>query len=88
MFSKADSYWSFFTFLLLLELSSLPRNATVFGKLLVVGVGFAHCFPSLYLIWAVAVSYFLSRGKPCFISSGGTSTWMTWLALVLIFKCE
>lgn len=59
---------------------------TVFGKLLVLGVGFPIIFQALVNM-AVAVELFPVTGQTLpLISSGGTSIWMTCLALGIILS--
>jgi cell division protein FtsW len=59
---------------------------TVFGKLLVVGVGLPIVFQAL-INMAVAVELFPVTGQTLpLISSGGTSIWMTCLAIGIILS--
>lgn len=59
---------------------------TVFGKLLVLGVGFPIVFQA-FINMAVAVELFPVTGQTLpLISSGGTSIWMTCLAIGIILS--
>src|SRR5690606_6144840 len=59
---------------------------TIFGKLLVLGVGLPIVFQAL-INMAVAVELFPVTGQTLpLISSGGTSIWMTCLALGIILS--
>ena len=58
----------------------------MFGKLLVIGVGLPIVFQAL-INMAVAVDLFPVTGKTLpLISSGGTSLWMTCLAIGMILS--
>jgi len=62
------------------------KSDTVFGKLLVIGVGLPIVFQAL-INMAVAVELFPVTGQTLpLISSGGTSIWMTCLALGIILS--
>jgi len=62
------------------------KSTSVFGKLLVIGVGFPIIFRAL-INMAVAVELFPVTGQNLpLISSGGTSIWMTCLALGMILS--
>jgi len=59
---------------------------TIFGKLIVVGVGLPIIFQAL-INMAVAVELFPVTGQTLpLISSGGTSIWMTCLAIGIILS--
>ncbi|HNQ28415.1 MAG TPA: FtsW/RodA/SpoVE family cell cycle protein, partial [Aquaticitalea sp.] len=62
------------------------KSDTVFGKLLVLGVGMPIVFQA-FINMAVAVELFPVTGQTLpLISSGGTSIWMTCLALGIILS--
>lgn len=62
------------------------KSTTVFGKLLVLGVGLPIVFQAL-INMAVAVELFPVTGQTLpLISSGGTSIWMTCLAIGIILS--
>ena len=62
------------------------KSNTVFGKLLVIGVGLPIVFQALVNM-AVAVELFPVTGQTLpLVSSGGTSIWMTCLALGVILS--
>jgi len=62
------------------------KSTSVFGKLLVIGVGMPIIFRAL-INMAVAVELFPVTGQNLpLISSGGTSIWMTCLALGMILS--
>ncbi len=62
------------------------KGDTVFGKLLVIGVGLPIVFQAL-INMAVAVELFPVTGQTLpLISSGGTSVWMTCLAIGIILS--
>lgn len=73
--------------LLLLRIVIISQNArTIFGQLLVLGVGFPIILQAL-INMGVAVELFPVTGQNLpLISSGGTSIWMTCLALGLILS--
>ena len=80
----------FLLFLYLLLLFRLVivahKSTSVFGKLLVIGVGLPIVFQAL-INMAVAVELFPVTGQTLpLISSGGTSIWMTCLALGMILS--
>ena len=77
----------FFYMLLLFRIVVVANsNETVFGKLLVVGVGLPIVFQAL-INMAVAVELFPVTGQTLpLISSGGTSIWMTCLAVGIILS--
>jgi len=63
-------------------------NKTIFGKLLVLGVGIPIIFQAL-INMAVAVELFPVTGQTLpLISSGGTSSWMTCLAIGIILSAS
>ncbi|NER09335.1 cell division protein FtsW [Muriicola jejuensis] len=63
-------------------------NTSVFGKLLVVGVGLPIVFQAL-INMAVAVELFPVTGQTLpLISSGGTSIWMTCLAIGIVLSAS
>ena len=63
-------------------------NASVFGKLLVMGVGLPIIFQAL-INMAVAVELFPVTGQTLpLISSGGTSIWMTCLAIGVVLSAS
>jgi len=63
-------------------------NKTVFGKLLVLGVGLPIIFQAL-INMAVTVELFPVTGQTLpLISSGGTSSWMTCLAIGIILSAS
>ena len=72
---------------LLFRITVVAQKAdTVFGKLLVVGVGIPIVFQAL-INMAVAVELFPVTGQTLpLISSGGTSIWMTCLAIGIILS--
>ena len=62
------------------------KSETIFGKLLVVGVGLPIVFQAL-INMAVAVELFPVTGQTLpLISSGGTSIWMTCLAIGIVLS--
>ena len=62
------------------------KSTSVFGKLLVIGVGLPIVFRAM-INMAVAVELFPVTGQNLpLISSGGTSIWMTCLALGMILS--
>jgi cell division protein FtsW len=62
------------------------KSDTIFGKLLVIGVGLPIVFQAL-INMAVAVELFPVTGQTLpLISSGGTSIWMTCLAIGIILS--
>jgi cell division protein FtsW len=79
----------FFYLLLLFRIVVVANaNGTVFGKLLVVGVGLPIVFQAL-INMAVAVELFPVTGQTLpLISSGGTSIWMTCLAIGIILSAS
>ncbi len=79
----------FFYLLLLFRIVVVANsNRTVFGKLLVVGVGLPIVFQAL-INMAVAVELFPVTGQTLpLISSGGTSIWMTCLAIGIILSAS
>ena len=79
-----------FLFLLLLFRIVVVANAqtAVFGKLLVMGVGLPIIFQAL-INMAVAVELFPVTGQTLpLISSGGTSIWMTCLAIGVVLSAS
>lgn len=79
----------FFYLLLLFRIVVVANsNATVFGKLLVVGVGLPIVFQAM-INMAVAVEMFPVTGQTLpLISSGGTSIWMTCLAIGIVLSAS
>jgi len=79
----------FFYLLLLFRIVVVANaNETVFGKLLVVGVGLPIVFQAL-INMAVAVELFPVTGQTLpLISSGGTSIWMTCLAIGIVLSAS
>lgn len=76
----------FYLFLLLRIVIISQRAKTIFGQLLVLGVGFPIIVQALVNM-GVAVELFPVTGQNLpLISSGGTSIWMTCLALGLILS--
>ena len=62
------------------------KSDTIFGKLLAIGVGLPIVFQAL-INMAVAVELFPVTGQTLpLISSGGTSIWMTCLAIGIILS--
>jgi|SRR5690606_10041706 len=62
------------------------KSDTIFGKLVVLGVGLPIVFQAL-INMAVAVELFPVTGQTLpLVSSGGTSIWMTCLALGMILS--
>ena len=62
------------------------KSTDVFGKLLVIGVGLPIVFQAL-INMAVAVELFPVTGQTLpLISSGGTSIWMTCLAIGIVLS--
>lgn len=79
----------FFYLLLLFRIVVVANgNSTVFGKLLVLGVGLPIVFQAM-INMAVAVELFPVTGQTLpLISSGGTSSWMTCLAIGIILSAS
>ncbi len=79
----------FFYLLLLFRIVVVANgNKTAFGKLVVLGVGLPIVFQAL-LNMAVAVELFPVTGQTLpLISSGGTSSWMTCLAIGIILSAS
>jgi len=79
----------FFYLLLLFRIVVVANaNETIFGKLLVVGVGLPIVFQALVNM-AVAVELFPVTGQTLpLISSGGTSIWMTCLAIGIVLSAS
>lgn len=77
----------FFYLLLLLRIAIVSQKSdTIFGKLVVLGVGLPIVFQAL-INMAVAVQLFPVTGQTLpLISSGGTSIWMTCLAIGIILS--
>jgi len=64
------------------------KSESIFGSLLVIGVGFPIIFQA-FTNMAVAVGLFPVTGQPLpLLSTGGTSIWMTCFSIGVIFKCE
>lgn len=77
---------SFYLFLLFRIVVVANGSSTIFGKLLVVGVGLPIVFQAL-INMAVAVELFPVTGQPLpLISIGGTSSWMTCLAIGIVLS--
>lgn len=79
----------FFYLLLLFRIVVVANsNPTVFGKLLAVGVGLPIVFQA-FINMAVAVELFPVTGQTLpLISSGGTSIWMTCLAIGIVLSAS
>jgi len=79
----------FFYLLLLFRIVVVANgHQSIFGKLLVVGVGLPIIFQA-FINMAVAVELFPVTGQTLpLISSGGTSTWMTCLAIGIILSAS
>ena len=79
----------FVYFLLLFRIVVVANgNKTIFGKLLVVGVGLPIVFQAM-INMAVAVELFPVTGQTLpLISSGGTSIWMTCLAIGIVLSAS
>jgi len=79
----------FFYLLLLFRIVVVANaNKKIFGKLLVLGVGLPIVFQAL-INMAVAVELFPVTGQTLpLISSGGTSSWMTCLAIGIILSAS
>ena len=79
----------FFYLLLLFRILVIANaNPTIFGKLLILGVGLPIVFQAL-INMAVAVELFPVTGQTLpLISSGGTSSWMTCLAIGIILSAS
>ncbi len=76
----------FFLFLLFRIVVIANGSATIFGKLLALGVGLPIIFQAL-INMAVAVELFPVTGQNLpLISSGGTSAWMTCLAIGIVLS--
>jgi len=77
---------SFYLFLLFRLVIVAHKADSVFGRLLVVAVGLPIVFQAL-INMAVAVELFPVTGQTLpLISSGGTSIWMTCLALGMVLS--
>ena len=79
----------FFYLLLLFRIVVVANaNTSVFGKLLVIGVGIPIVFQAM-INMAVAVELFPVTGQTLpLISSGGTSIWMTCLAIGIVLSAS
>ena len=79
----------FFYLLLLFRIVVVANaNSSVFGKLLVIGVGLPIVFQAM-INMAVAVELFPVTGQTLpLISSGGTSIWMTCLAIGIVLSAS
>ncbi|MEO9891565.1 FtsW/RodA/SpoVE family cell cycle protein [Aurantibacter sp.] len=79
----------FFYLLLLFRIAVVANaNSSIFAKLLVLGVGLPIVFQAL-INMAVAVELFPVTGQTLpLISSGGTSSWMTCLAIGIILSAS
>lgn len=77
---------AFYLFLLFRIVVVANGSSTIFGKLLVVGVGLPIIFQAL-INMAVAVELFPVTGQPLpLVSIGGTSSWMTCLAIGIVLS--
>lgn len=77
---------AFYLFLLFRILVVANGSSNIFGKLLVVGVGLPIIFQAL-INMAVAVELFPVTGQPLpLVSIGGTSSWMTCLAIGIVLS--
>jgi len=77
---------AFYLFLLFRIVVVANGSNSIFGKLLVVGVGLPIIFQAL-INMAVAVELFPVTGQPLpLISIGGTSSWMTCLAIGIVLS--
>ncbi|MGV6829629.1 MAG: FtsW/RodA/SpoVE family cell cycle protein [Flavobacteriales bacterium] len=75
-----------YLFLLFRLVIVIYKSTSVFGKLLVVGVGIPIVFQA-FINMAVAVEFFPVTGQTLpLISSGGTSIWMTCLAIGMVLS--
>ena len=75
-----------YTWLLLRIIIVSYKSDTVFGQLLALGVGLPIIFQA-YINMGVAVQLFPVTGQPLpLISTGGTSIWMTFLALGIVLS--
>ncbi len=75
-----------YLFLLMRIVIVATKTVTIFGTLLVLGVGFPIIFQAL-INMAVAVGLFPVTGQPLpLISTGGTSIWMTCFAIGVILS--
>jgi len=75
-----------YLFLLIRLTIVVHKSDSVFGKLLVIGVGFPIVFQA-FINMGVAVELFPVTGQTLpLISSGGTSIWMTCLALGMVLS--
>ena len=62
------------------------KSESIFGSLLVIGVGFPIIFQA-FTNMAVAVGLFPVTGQPLpLLSTGGTSIWMTWFSIGVILS--
>ena len=79
----------FFYMLLLFRIVVVANSAkTVFAKLLVIGVGLPIVFQA-FINMAVVVQLFPTTGQPLpLISMGGTSIWMTCLAIGIVLSAS
>jgi len=78
----------FYLFLLFRIVVVANGSTTIFGKLLVLGVGLPIIFQAM-INMAVAVELFPVTGQNLpLISSGGTSSWMTCLAIGIILSAS
>ena len=87
-FGILGAFFLLFLYLLLLFRLVIVayKSTSMFGKLLVIGVGLPIVFQAL-INMAVAVELFPVTGQTLpLISSGGTSIWMTCLALGMILS--
>jgi cell division protein FtsW len=79
----------FFYLLLLFRIVVVANSAkTIFAKLLVIGVGLPIVFQA-FINMAVVVQLFPTTGQPLpLISMGGTSIWMTCLAIGIVLSAS
>ncbi|MBT8188216.1 MAG: FtsW/RodA/SpoVE family cell cycle protein [Croceitalea sp.] len=79
----------FFYLLLLFRIVVVANSAsTVFSKLLIIGVGLPIVFQA-FINMAVVVELFPTTGQPLpLISMGGTSIWMTCLAIGIVLSAS
>ena len=82
----AVSILSVYLLLLIRFIINAQKASTLFGKLLIIGLGFPIIFQAL-INMGVAVELLPVTGQPLpLISSGGTSIWMTCIAIGIILS--
>jgi cell division protein FtsW len=82
----AGTIIGFYLFLLIRILIAAKKATSIFGTLLVVGVGLPIIFRAI-INMAVAVNLFPVTGQTLpFFSSGGTSIWMTCITIGIILS--